>query len=100
MKLSEVFNAESFQEAKDKCLKGYRLPEIWELVKLACEKNEAIFETEKGNFIFFWSNTLVGDNRARKLGRYRYGVWYANWGGLSDSDVGGRVVYFKDEGEK
>lgn len=96
MKLSKVYKAETYKEVQKKCPKGYRLPEIWELVKLACEKNKIIFETEKGNWIFFWSNKLDGDYYQR-LNRLTDGDWDTGWYDIGDSYSDGRVVYIKED---
>ena len=97
MKLPKVYKAKTFEEAKELCPKGYRLPEIWELVKLACENNKKIFETEKEKWIFFWSNTKYKDYGALRLYRYADGYWVAVWGDLDDSSGDGWVVYVKED---
>ena len=95
MKLSKVYKVKNYEEALEKCPKGYRMLEIWELVKLASEKNKVIFETEKGNWIWFLSKTKKGDY-FRRLSRDRGGPWDAGWGGDLDDFFGGcRVVYQK-----
>lgn len=100
MKISKVYKAKTFEEAKKKCPKGYRLPEIWELVKLACEGEKKIFKTDKGKFIFFWSSSLYRKHSVRRLYRDWGGswgaYWGAYWGGLDDSYAYGRVVYVKE----
>lgn len=94
IKLSKVYKALNYEEALKLCPKGYRIPEIWELVKLACENNKVIFETEKGKWIFFWSDTKYRNNDRRLL-RYRYGNWSADWDNLDYSNENGRVVFVK-----
>ena len=97
MKLSKVYKAKNYDEAVKKCPKGYRMLEIWELVKLACEGEKKIFETEKDRWLAFWSKTLYGDYGARRLSRNRYGYWGAYWGNLSNTEAGGRVIYVKED---
>jgi len=89
MRLSKVYKAKTREEAIKLCPKGYRLPEIWELVKLACEGNKKIFDTEKGSWIFFWGKT-------HRLCRDIYGCWGADLGSPFYSDADGRVVFVKD----
>jgi hypothetical protein len=101
MKLSKVYKAKTYEEAKKLCPKGYRMPEIWELVKLACENNKIIFETEKDKWIFFWSGTIYRNTSVPRLSRGRYGYWVAYWYGLALSLDAGRVVYVKiEKGDK
>ena len=100
MKLSKVYKVSSFEEAKKLCPKGYRMLEIWELVKLACEKNKIIFETEKGSWIWFLSKTQEGDF-IRGLYRSRNGSWGANWNDYLDYfGEGCRVIFMKEEIKK
>jgi hypothetical protein len=99
MEITEPIKCKTYQEAVDNCPKGYRMLEIWELVKFACENNNVIFETEKGFWIFFWSSTKVKDGVLR-LCRDCYGGWDALWDYLGDSGDDGRVVYFKEGGAK
>lgn len=97
MKLSKVFKAKTYEEAQKLCPKGYRMPEIWELVKLACENHPIIVDTEKGDWIFFWSSTKYKDFGVRGLDRYRGGGWSAGWNVLADSGDGGRVVFVREK---
>ncbi|MBU0978073.1 MAG: hypothetical protein KKD18_06655 [Nanoarchaeota archaeon] len=100
MKLSKVYKVSSFEEAKKLCPKGYRMLEIWELVKLACEKNKSIFETEKGSWIWFLSKTQEG-HFIRRLYRLRGGDWGAGWdGSLGDFNEPCRVIFMKEEIKK
>lgn len=99
MKLSKVYKAKTYEEAEKLCPRGYRIPKIWELVKLAEEKNKKIFETEKESNIFFWSSSLDG-NGLHRLSRGRYCYWYAIWYYLYSSNKDGRVVYVKEDLKK
>ena len=92
MKLSKVYKAENLKEARKICPKGYRLPKIWELVKLACEKNKKIFDTEECKWIFFWGET-------HRLARDINGDWNALWYDSFNPNANGRAVFIKEEGK-
>lgn len=96
MKLSKVFKAKTYEEAQKLCPKGYRIPEIWELVKLACENHPIIVDTEKGDWIFFWSSTKYRDFGVRRVDRGGGGGWVGGWGDLAGSDDAGRVVFVRE----
>lgn len=96
MKLSKIYKAETFEEAKKKCPKGYYLPPRWELIKLLDEgKGKKLLNAEKG-YRFFWSSTIINDYVA-------CAVLYVDrgWGSRDEllvrSDDYGRVVYIKEE---
>lgn len=97
MKLSKVYKAKTFKEAKSLCPKGYRMLKLSELVKLAEDKHEIIFDTEQGDWIFFWSSTLYKDISVRRLGRDGDGYWGAVWDDLAYSCEYGRVFFIKEE---
>lgn len=96
MKLSKVYKARTFKEAKKLCPKGYRMLEIWELMKLACEKHPIIFDTDKDKGIFFWSSSLIRQDIILSLYRDVDGFWLAFWDCLSNSGDFDRVFFIKD----
>lgn len=96
MKLSKVYKAKTYEEAQKKCPKGYRIPKLWEVMKLGEEKHKKIMKTEEGSWIFFWSSS-------EHLGEQGVLIrdWYSDLGArywdLVYSDADGRVVYVKEE---
>lgn len=86
----------SYTEAEQKCPKGFRLPEIWELVKLYLA-TDYLKEYEKGNWRWFLSSTKEGTG-VRRLNRDRDGDWLAGWS--DDFDGFGedcRVCYVREK---
>ena len=96
LRVSYPIVAHSYDEAEKLCPKGWRIPKIWELIKIHTESN-LIENYEKGQFRIFWSSTK-GEYGVRRLGRCGGGVWFAR-DDLRGSGSGGRVVFVRRKNE-
>lgn len=94
--------AKTYQDAKNLCPKGYRLPTRWELCRIF-EKMENRKKLSDGSYIFFWSS-LIEDKYVRGLCldrdldvfSYYDGLTNSDDGGLDGSNDNGRVVFVKE----
>lgn len=84
----------TYQEAKDNCPKGFRLPTRWELFKLL-EKMENRKRLSDRRYTFFWSS-LVEDDYIKGLFLNRGLDVDSDVERLADSSEGGRVIYVKE----
>lgn len=102
MKLSKTYKAETYEDAEKLCPKGYRIPFLWELIKLAQEgKLKKLLNEEDGKFRMFWTMKTAEENSLRVfvacaglcVGRF----WYSGIVRLGHSYGSGRVVFVKVE---
>lgn len=101
MKLSKIYKAKTYQKSERLCPKGYRMPYLWELIKLIEEgKGENILNHEKGEWRWFWCKQNKNDKKEKiihGLGRYTDGSWLALWYDLAYSNADGRVIFVKED---
>lgn len=81
---------------KIKAPKGYRILELWELVKLM-QETKILSDYERGEFRIFYANKKEESNSYLRLYRLSYGYWYADDDGLACSSGDGRVVFMECE---
>ena len=87
----------TYKEAEDNIPKGFRLPEVSELMKLY--ELGWMDNIEKGELIFFWGNqSEIEKKKGIACGVFRdnYAGLEASWGYLAYSCWDGRVVYIKE----
>lgn len=90
--------AKTYKEILKKCPKGFRIPEIWELIKIHLKSN-IIKNHEKGKWLYFWSST-IDDSGVRGLCLDYDGRFGKSWGeDFDESGAGCRVIYIKDDKE-
>ena len=101
----KIIKVKNYAEAEKKCLKGFRIPYIWQLIKLIQEgEAEKFFKYEKGKDRYFLTKQSKRDVKkkiVRGLLRDRDGDWDAGWYGVLDcfGDYC-RVVYLENEETK
>lgn len=95
MEITEPIKVSSYKEAEDKCPKGFRIPMMWELVKMM-QETDYLLNYQKGESRFFISKKNE-NNIVRGLFLYCGGGWSALWYSLANSLDYGLVVYLKVE---
>lgn len=88
--------ASSYKDAEKLCQKGWRLPMLWEIIKLLqSEDKHFILDYEKGEWRYFWS--LKENNSVHRVFRFRGGSWNAYWDdSLDDCNEDCRVVFVRE----
>lgn len=95
---TQIIKISSYKEAEEKCPKGYRIAELWELVKLMQETDE-LLNYEKGEWRYFVAKQTKDDKNkkiVRRLDRDGDCLWGVLWDDdLDDFYEDCRVVYVK-----